>query len=64
MYEEDIKKNTFSDQNNNNQNELGENIMKQIKNYGLAKNYNDAIFKLSLIILPLSFFTCFERNDL
>ena len=64
MYEEDIKKNTFSEQNNNNQNELGENIMKQIKNYGLAKNYNDAIFKLSLIILPLSFFTCFERNDL
>ena len=69
MFDEDIKKNTFTeeiknDQNNNNQNELGENIMKQIKNYGLAKNYNDAIFKLSLIILPLSFFTCFERNDL
>ena len=69
MFDEDIKKNTFTeeiknDQNNNNQNELGENIMKQIKNYGLAKNYNDAIFKLSLMILPLSFFTCFERNDL
>jgi hypothetical protein len=50
--------------NNNNQNQIGENIMNQIKNYGLAKNYNDAIFKLSLIILPLSFFTSFERNDL
>jgi len=50
--------------NNDNQNQIGENIMNQIKNYGLAKNYNDAIFKLSLIILPLSFFTSFERNDL
>ena len=56
--------NNQNNNNMNNQNQIGENIMNQIKNYGLAKNYNDAIFKLSLIILPLSFFTSFERNDL
>jgi hypothetical protein len=50
--------------NNNNENQIGENIMKGLKNYGLAKNYSDAILKLSILILPISFFTSFERIDL
>jgi hypothetical protein len=58
--------NNFETNNNfnNNENQIGENIMKELKNYGIANNYNDAILKLSILILPISFFTSFERIDL